>query len=207
MLTARGRKNQDRISRALLLLVTSAMVAGCGSSPPPSGSQGQVDFLEAVSVPVLVSPAPSPHTDGGVVSVRIGAVEKPVTITKVELVSDAGLAATYLGYTDCRRGCPGAQRWDDQGRQLALGGLLGSLPLTVPVEYSQSQPPLSVVIRMAVPTDQGVARLMKGCLYVRSARLTLSDGDQVTATAPQGHWIAAVELNPPPAGPYEPCKE
>lgn len=191
--------------RLLLMLATGAITAGCASSPPPS-SHESVEFLEAVSVPVLVDSSPAPHTDGGVVSVRIGAVYASVVVTNVTFISDPGLDATYLGFTDCRKGCPGAQRWDPEGQSLALGGLLGRLPFPVPVEYARSTAPLSVVLRLAVPSAQGVSRLMSGCLYVHAARVTLSDGTQVTATAPGRHWIAAIELNPPPSKQYQPCK-
>lgn len=194
-------------SRAVRLLACLAAAgallgAGCQSGVPPN-SAPRIEFLEANAVPVPIVSSPSPRADGGVVTITVAGINQAVTVTNVGFASDPGLMATYLGWTDCHKGCAGTGLADPAGLAFARHSLDGTTPVTLPREFDPNSKRLSFVVVLRVASSS-LSRLEAGCLYVRSARLTLADGSVETVTAPGGQWIAAILWADAPAT-YHPC--
>ena len=178
---------------AALAMVAVMTGTGCGSTPSPSSaSPPRLEFLETVAVPLADPPGVDVGAFGGIATVRIGGTRGSVEVQSVQLLADPGLGSTYLGFTDCHKGCAGAALTDAEGMILARNSLLGTLPADISEEDDASRKPVSFVIEMQ-PTAEGWDRLRSGaCLYVHAARVSLSDGTQEQVRAPGGHWIAAV---------------
>lgn len=172
---------------AALAMIAALVSAGCGGGAAHVGPSGapSVDFAQrgALAVSFHTDAAGELTTDGGATSLQIeNRSRRPVRVTRVEPIADSGLKASYLGYTTtCARGCAGAVRWSREDAELTRKSLGGVLPITLLPNSqlrAQGQELARLVFRLEVPRE-GIDRVRRRCLLLRSVRLTLPGGEHI----------------------------
>ncbi len=185
---------------------------GCAKSSPPSDPRHLTDleFIEAIAMPIVIAQRDAGLvSDGGVISARIVNRRSRIAgIIHIQPVTDTGLEVRYLGHSMCARGCAGALPWNAETQTLVERGIEGLYPVALapmaqPIGTGMSTE--SLIFRMMVPTASGIARLQKQCLKLNAVSLSLSDGSRVLVTAPDGHWIAGVQIPEPYPRGYRSC--
>jgi hypothetical protein len=190
-LTSRQLTRRTLIALGCLFI---SVMACAGTPSPPSQQRSGVEFLEQNAAVARVDAAPTPHTDGTIVTEAVAGISSSVTVTAVSFDTDAGLRAQYLGWSDCHSGCAGTAAADAGGLALARNSVGGTLPVKLPHEFDPNATKLSFVIVLRVDGATGLAALQHRCLHVVDARLTLADGSVVVARTPDHRWIAAMML-------------
>ncbi|HEV7680455.1 MAG TPA: hypothetical protein VGQ42_17980 [Candidatus Dormibacteraeota bacterium] len=149
-----------------------------------------------MSVPVKLHPGLADGTlvtNDGVATFDVhNTTAEPVAVVRIDGVDgDAGLGVTYVGFTHCLPSCDKTGDWDDPQTQRILGlGVEGRFPLVVPPD-DPSRRPVQMVLRLSVK-QEGMASFRAGCLWLRSLKLTLSDGRKVDLRAYDGLSVLGV---------------
>lgn len=188
----------SRFRRRYWLGVVMLALAGCGGAggtPPPSSSSGPsvrtdslARFAEEVAVPVqLHAVNGAMTTPGGAVSLKVeNERTRPLRIVGLEPIADQGLVVTYLGYSHCAQGCPGALSWDDPDVAGLVAKVEGTFPIVVApmAELAKTNQDLvRLEFRVSVSDPTAITAIRKGCLWLRAMILTLDDGSRMKITA------------------------
>jgi hypothetical protein len=188
--------------------MTATILGSCQRS----AEQGQavrdgppLAFVEANSVGLALAGAKDAANGAGIKADLVNRTDEPITITRVEPIADPGVRVTYLGYSTCRRGCPGAEPWTEDTPDLDTKELVDrTIDGTVPLTMRPSPHRLSLLFRVQVEPD-GLDAFRRGCRHLRAIRARLRTGRTLTVTMLDGHWVAAVQQEEPrPAG-YVAC--
>lgn len=158
-----------------------------------------VSFAESVIVPIKIVRASdgSESSSGAVVTVKIvNTSSNAVTITELVPEADAGLQASYLGYTMCRTPCVGAGDWSEEDQRNVKRSTDGTLPIVLRPDGPGTRS-LRLIFRLEVVTPSGFATLRSACrLRLRTVRATLASG-RVLRAGGGGLPIAGVDLPTP----------
>jgi hypothetical protein len=144
----------------------------------------KAEFLQNSAFPGL-PPQPGNMVTAVQLSVDAGA---PARIDAIEFQADAGITAEYLGYTTCKRGCPGIGPLDSETQQLIERGRDGILPIPIPKGRSES---LSLIVSVRLNDDGRRLLPSAGCLGVKAVVLKIG-GVATVATSPKS-YVAALE--------------
>lgn len=150
---------------------------------------GSLVFLESNYAPAEFEGGDK--TQGGAIAVRLAStVDYPIEITSIAPVAEAGLNATYVGYSDCTTGCPFAVHWDDRASRLLQGAKQG----TVPLKLRPRQQDVTLLFRLEV--DGGTDQLVSKCvLRIVAARMRIAGrSGLIDVTAPDGTDIGGLQV-------------
>jgi hypothetical protein len=180
---------------AIALLV--ALSAAC---QPTAEDEAPLE-LGATSLGIALDESGDAPVADAVLTISIvNRTDDALTITSLTPVADPGLRVEYLGYSSCRRGCPGAVLWNEETEQLVRQGVEGRLPLRV-----DPSPSLSLEFRLGVDPS-GLERFKTGCLRMTAAQAQLDDGRVLTVTNASTGWAAAIQLAEPRPSGYNDCE-
>src|SRR5258708_33982771 len=117
----------------VIVIAASALSAGCQTHTGSVAKQPSIRFLEGVSVGVPVDKAGNARLgDGAVGSVRIANEgTTAVRIIRIQPRGDSGLGIQYVGHSNCRNGCPGAEMYTVDTRRLLARTVEGLYPINV----------------------------------------------------------------------------
>lgn len=203
---------------AVLVLVVVAIGVVVGRAFPEAdlGDLVTGDLLDAESTDIyLVDSVSGPIKErwleepepGGVFAVRVDNRGSEVaSIEHIRPITDAGVVATYLGWSTCLKGCPGAERWTPAQRDHIAYTRDGMYPIRVASRdgsgsYQEELP--SLIFSLVVKGEEGIDLLRQGCLALRSIGVRFTNGSSLLLKGSSG-LVAGIELLNKPPG-YDPC--
>lgn len=201
---------------AALAIALAVVLAGCNGKdetqrPSSSGAASSTTGASSTtaerdpSIPVTEANSASllEGATAVVVSVKLESTARHIRATRIEPVADPGLSVTYLGYSYCLRGCPGAGPWNADMQEIAEKGMDGTVPLDIPRDGKTSRPAIVLLLQ---PEGEGIAAVQARCLLVHGLTLDLADGRRVFATFTDGGAIAGVQI-PDRSADYKTCRQ